>query len=93
MAPRKGVVYCKDVASKLGIKPHVCKRKYYLEAKNRARHLLKSYSLNDPHHGPILRRLFSIHPLVRRSTRTPINERIENLFGARDFEICNKLEM
>ena len=88
MAP---ALYCKDVALKLGIKTHKCKRKFFLEKKNRAQHKLRTLCLDKPHEEEIIRRLFSIHPQIARCSRTPINMRIENLMGNNKFEICDNL--
>ena len=88
MAP---ALYCKNVALKLGIKTHKCKRKFFLDKKNRAQHKLRTLSLDKPHEEEIIHRLFSIHPQIGRSSRTPINKRIENLMGDNKFEICDNL--
>ena len=40
-------VYCRNVAKALGIQSHKCQRKYFLD-KNRARHKLRAYNINDP---------------------------------------------
>ena len=91
MAPRKGVVYCKDVASKLGIQPHNCKRRFFLDKKNRCRHKLRSFSLQNKEHQQYLHNIFSIHPSISRSTRSPLDKRITSLFGGHNFELCDNL--
>ena len=88
MAP---ALYCKDVALKMGIKTHKCKRKFFLEKKNRAQHKLRTLCLDKPHEEEIIHRLFSIHPQIAQCSRTPINMRIENLMGNNKFEICDNL--
>ena len=41
----KTIIYCKDVAKKLGIKGHTCRRKYFLDKKNRQRHKLRTFCI------------------------------------------------
>ena len=86
-----GVIYCKDVAIKLGIKGHACKRKYFLDRKNRQRHKLRSFCLAVPEQRQYIHHAFSLNPTISRSTRTPIDQRIEQLMGGVKFEICDNL--
>ena len=49
------------------------------------------YLLENKHHVEYLCNIFSLHPLVSQSTRTPIDVRIESAFGGVNFELCDNL--
>ena len=68
------LIYCKYVAIKVGIKQHACKRKYFLDKKNRQRHKLRSFCLTVPEDWQYLHRIFALNPMIARSTRTPIDQ-------------------
>ena len=85
------LIYCKDVAIKLGIKGHACKRKYFLDKKNRQRHKLRSFFLTVPEDRQYLHGIFALNPMIARSTQTPIDQQIDQVMGGVKFEICDNL--
>ena len=86
----KEVIYCADVAKRLDIQPHKCSRRSFIGNKSH-RHRLRSFSLDDEKDKEYLRRVFSLHPQVARSTRKPIDERIKSAMGGVTFEMCDNL--
>ena len=85
------VVTCSEVAQKLGIR-HRCKpRKWFLNKKNRSRHKLRKYCLDVNQDAQFAQATLSFHPAIGRSSRKPINERIQRLVGSRRFELCDNL--
>jgi len=84
-------VYCSEVAKKLNSQPHKCSQIYFLTCKSRQMHRLRAYSLDNPDHIQYLHRVFSLHPLVARSTQTLINDGIETAIGGVHFEMCDNL--
>ena len=89
MATEK-VVYCADVAKRLDIQPHKCSRRFFIGNKSQ-RHRLRAFSLENEADKEYLRRVFSLHPQVARSTRKPIDERIKSAMGGVSFEMCDNL--
>ena len=92
MSPHKNqIVYCKDVAKKLGIKGHSCRRKYFLDTKNLQRHKLHSFCLNVPSESDYVCDAFQVHPFIYKASRVPVEERIKKLMGGKKFELCDYL--
>ena len=82
-------IYCTEVAEALGYDTHKCSRTYFLKKKNRARHKLHQFGVNNPDHMPIIKQLLSVHPTIHRASRVPLEERVCRVIGGYEFELCN----
>ena len=85
------VLLCNKVAASLGIK-HQCRpKRWFLKKNDKARHKLKYYLLHVERDAEYLQRALLFHPSLRRSTRRPINHRIQSVIGSDQFEIFDNL--
>ena len=83
---------CSNVAKRLNIN-HLCSRKYFLKKENRACHKLRQYSLSNERDADYIRCSFSFNSYIQRSSRnSTIDERIAQVVGSDEFEMCNGLQ-
>ena len=63
---------------------------FFLKKSNRNRHKVGKFCINVDSDAEYLQKVFKFYPFIWRETRTPINNRIQNLLGNHtEFELCD----